>query len=257
MDVPLAHGNWPLIGAVGGAVVAAATSPARDDRAPTWTRCAPVRRRDAMRGIEAGFDMLELHCAHGYLLSAFISPLTNRRDRRVWRQRSRTACASRSRCSRRCARSGRPTSRCRCASRPTTGSATGHHAGRRGRDRAAPSRRPAPTSSTSRPARPRPRRRPVYGRMFQTPFADRIRNEAGIADHGGRQHLRDRPRQLDHRRRPRRPRARSPGRIWPTRPGRCTPRPRSATARRPGRRRICAGATSSCATAPAERLRRR
>jgi anthraniloyl-CoA monooxygenase len=32
------------------------------------------------RGVEAGFDWLELHCAHGYLLSAFISPLTNRRD---------------------------------------------------------------------------------------------------------------------------------------------------------------------------------
>jgi anthraniloyl-CoA monooxygenase len=28
---------------------------------------------------KAGFDWLELHCAHGYLLSTFISPLTNRR----------------------------------------------------------------------------------------------------------------------------------------------------------------------------------
>ena len=28
----------------------------------------------------AGFDWLELHCAHGYLLSAFISPLTNHRS---------------------------------------------------------------------------------------------------------------------------------------------------------------------------------
>jgi anthraniloyl-CoA monooxygenase len=34
----------------------------------------------ARRGIDAGFDWLEVHCAHGYLLSAFISPLTNRRD---------------------------------------------------------------------------------------------------------------------------------------------------------------------------------
>ena len=28
---------------------------------------------------EAGFDWLELHCAHGYFLSSFLSPLTNRR----------------------------------------------------------------------------------------------------------------------------------------------------------------------------------
>jgi anthraniloyl-CoA monooxygenase len=33
----------------------------------------------ARRGAEAGFDLLELHCAHGYLLSGFLSPLTNRR----------------------------------------------------------------------------------------------------------------------------------------------------------------------------------
>ncbi len=33
----------------------------------------------ARRGADAGFDLLELHCAHGYLLSAFLSPVTNRR----------------------------------------------------------------------------------------------------------------------------------------------------------------------------------
>ncbi len=33
----------------------------------------------ARRGERAGFDMIELHCAHGYLLSAFISPTQNKR----------------------------------------------------------------------------------------------------------------------------------------------------------------------------------
>ncbi len=33
----------------------------------------------ARRGAEAGFDLLELHCAHGYLLSGFLSPVTNHR----------------------------------------------------------------------------------------------------------------------------------------------------------------------------------
>ena len=47
--------------------------------------------------------------------------------------------------------------------------------------------------------------KPIYGRMYQTPFADRIRNEVGIADHRGRRDLRGRPRQQHHRRRPGRP----------------------------------------------------
>ena len=57
----------------------------------------------------------------------------------------------------------------------------GAHRRRRGRDRARCSPTPAATSSTCRPARPCPTPQPVYGRMFQTPFSDQIRNEAGIA----------------------------------------------------------------------------
>ena len=93
---------------------------------------------------EAGFDWLELHCAHGYLLSAFISPLTNQRTdeyggslaeplryplevfaamRAVWPAEQADVGAHLG------ARLG----------------ARRHHAGRRGRDRARCSRTPAPT----------------------------------------------------------------------------------------------------------------
>jgi anthraniloyl-CoA monooxygenase len=78
-DQPLASANWPLISA----------SPQQyldgiSDWSHAMTRADMDRVRDdfvrATRyAAEAGFDWLELHCAHGYLLSSFISPLTNQR----------------------------------------------------------------------------------------------------------------------------------------------------------------------------------
>ncbi len=123
---------------------------------------------------------LELHAAHGYLLSSFITPLTNKRtDEYGGSLENRMRYPLEVFQAVRAVVAGR-TSRSRCASRPTTGSAS----------RA--SRRPDAVEiaqmlrdgrrrhlSTSRPARPRSAAKPVYGRMFQTPFSDRIRNEAG------------------------------------------------------------------------------
>ena len=123
MDAPLAEDNWPVIGPSPVAWSPANQVPremTRDD----MDRVRDEFVRAAAMAARAGFDLLELHCAHGYLLSAFITPLTNRRTdayggslenrmryplevyhamRAVWPE-------------------GR--SRSRFASRPTTGSAT-------------------------------------------------------------------------------------------------------------------------------------
>ena len=69
---------------------------------------------------EAGFDMLELHMAHGYLLASFISPLTNRRKDEYGgsiENRMRFPLEVFEAC-RACGRKG---NRCRCASRRPTG----------------------------------------------------------------------------------------------------------------------------------------
>ncbi|MCU0680797.1 MAG: bifunctional salicylyl-CoA 5-hydroxylase/oxidoreductase [Polyangiaceae bacterium] len=79
MDEPLPEGGWPLLSAS-----AIAYAP-RNAVPRAMTRGDMDRVRDqfvasAQMGHEAGFDLLELHMAHGYLLASFLSPLTNRRD---------------------------------------------------------------------------------------------------------------------------------------------------------------------------------
>ncbi|MFF3695954.1 bifunctional salicylyl-CoA 5-hydroxylase/oxidoreductase [Streptomyces sp. NPDC002221] len=79
MDQPLDTGNWPL----------AAASPipylpgiSQVPHALDHAELTEIRGQftaAARRAADCGFDLLELHCAHGYLLSGFLSPLTNRR----------------------------------------------------------------------------------------------------------------------------------------------------------------------------------
>src|SRR6202012_4924736 len=79
-DHPLPSGNWPLW----------APSPlpylTDESQVPQELDLAQMDRiasdfvRAATLGADAGFDMLELHMAHGYLLASFLSPLTNVRD---------------------------------------------------------------------------------------------------------------------------------------------------------------------------------
>jgi anthraniloyl-CoA monooxygenase len=174
---PLAEGGWT--------VMAASALPWKPGmQVPReMTRADMERVRDefvraASMAIEAEFDMLELHCAHGYLLSGFITPLSNRRSdeyggslenrlrfplevframREVWPQ-------------------DRPMSvRISATDWVEEGIDGGaaveiakafHLAG-------------ADIIHVSA-GQTSPDARPVYGRMFQTPFSDRIRNETGI-----------------------------------------------------------------------------
>lgn len=80
MDLPLEEGNWPIHSASALPFRPESQVPIEIDRAE-MTRVRDQFVRAAGMADDAGFDMLELHMAHGYLLSSFISPLTNlRRD---------------------------------------------------------------------------------------------------------------------------------------------------------------------------------
>jgi anthraniloyl-CoA monooxygenase len=175
---PLEEGNWPLLSP------SAIPYTPKNQTPRAMTRADMDRVRDqfaaaARRGAEAGFDWLELHCAHGYLLSAFLSPLTNHRTddyggpvenrvryplevfdalRAVWPE-------------------DRPVSVRISAVDWMDGGNTVEDAvaiarafAERGADLIDVS-----TGQVS------PRQQPVYGRMWQTPFAERIRLETGMA----------------------------------------------------------------------------
>jgi anthraniloyl-CoA monooxygenase len=133
------------------------------------------------RADRAGFDMLELHCAHGYLLSAFITPLTNKRSdeyggslegrlrypievfkamRAVWPDEKPMSV-------RISATDWVEGEESVTADEAVEIARAFHNTGADMINVSA--------GQTSAKAKP------IYGRMFQTPFSDRIRNEAGIA----------------------------------------------------------------------------
>jgi anthraniloyl-CoA monooxygenase len=178
MDRPLDKGGWDVISASPIPYFPDSQVPREMDRA-AMERVKAEFVAAAKRGEACGFDMLELHCAHGYLLASFISPLTNQRVdeyggslenrlrypleifeamRSVWP-------------------SHKPMSVRISATDWAEGGITGDDAvaiartfAESGVDLVDVS-----TGQTVRDAQP------VYGRMFQTPFSDQVRNEARVA----------------------------------------------------------------------------
>ena len=78
MDRPLEEGGWDVVSASPLPYFPDSQVPKELDRA-AMDRIKAEFVQAVQRGERCGFDMLELHCAHGYLLASFISPLTNRR----------------------------------------------------------------------------------------------------------------------------------------------------------------------------------
>ncbi|MGH7706880.1 MAG: bifunctional salicylyl-CoA 5-hydroxylase/oxidoreductase, partial [Vulcanimicrobiaceae bacterium] len=178
MDEPLREGNWPLVGPS-----EIPWSPHHQvPRAMTQADMDRIKAefvRAAAMGSAAGFDLLELHCAHGYLLSSFITPLSNQRTDRYG-----GSLANRLRfpldvfaAMRTVWPEHRPMSVRISATDWVDDGITGEDAVEIARSfhEAGADLIDVSAGQTSRLARP------VYGRMFQTPFSDQIRNELGIA----------------------------------------------------------------------------
>jgi anthraniloyl-CoA monooxygenase len=179
MDHPLDAGNWPVVSASPLPYYEGVSQvPLELDR-KGMDKIVKDFEKSTRYANEAGFDMLELHMAHGYLLASFISPLTNRRQDsyggsienrmrfplEVWR-----AC-----------RSIFPESKPMSVRISATDWAPG---GLSGEDLIALARMLKEAGcdlidcSTGQTV---PQQKPVYGRMYQASFADWVRNEVGIA----------------------------------------------------------------------------
>lgn len=178
IDEPLPEGNWPLI-------AASAVPYGPHNQVPHPMTRADMDRvladfvRATIWAEECGFDWLELHCAHGYLLSSFICPLTNRRTDEYGgslENRCRYPLEV-FRAMRAVWPAHKPMSVRISAHDWAPGGNTPDDAVRIARlfKEAGADLMDVSSGQTTREARP------VYGRMYQTPFADRIRNEVGIA----------------------------------------------------------------------------
>jgi anthraniloyl-CoA monooxygenase len=176
IDEPLPEGGWDLVGP-SPIPYSPANAVPRELTAPELAEVREQFVAAARAAARAGFDVLELHCAHGYLLSSFLSPLANTRSDRYGgdlngRLRFPLEVFD-------AARAAWP------AARPMTVriSATDWHEGGIDVDDAVTIARAFAEHGAAgidvSTGQVVAAERPAYGRSYQTPFADRIRNGVG------------------------------------------------------------------------------
>jgi anthraniloyl-CoA monooxygenase len=176
-DEPLPAGNWPLIAPSPIPYRPHNQTPREMTRGDMDQVGADFVRATAMAA-DAGFDLLELHLAHGYLLGSFISPLTNRRTDEYGgslanRMRYPLEIVTRVRAK---WPQARPLSVRISAVDWAPGGMEAHDAVEVARMVVAAGADIVDVSA----GQTVPEAKPVYGRQFQTPFSDRIRHEARV-----------------------------------------------------------------------------
>ena len=178
IDLPLDSGNWDLVSASALPWSKRNAMPREITKAEMDQVKAEFVASTEM-AVRAGFDMIELHAAHGYLVSSFISPTSNQRkdeyggsleNRMRWPLEVFAAMRA-------VVPEGTPMS-VRISANDWVGDAgvTPSEAVEIARMFTAAGADLIDVSAGQTTIEARP----VYGRMFQTPFSDRIRNEAGI-----------------------------------------------------------------------------
>jgi anthraniloyl-CoA monooxygenase len=179
MDYPLEQGNWPLVSASPIPYYEGISQVPHELSAAEMEKVVKDFEKSTRYADQAGFDMLEIHMAHGYLLASFISPLTNQRkdgyggsieNRMRFPLQVFVAC-----------RKIWPEEKPMSARISATDWAPG---GLSGEDLIALTRMLKEAGcdlidcSTGQTV---PTQKPVYGRMYQASYSDWVRNEVGIA----------------------------------------------------------------------------
>ncbi len=178
IDKPVASGGWELISASPQQYLAGISQTSKAMTREDMDRVKADFVRATNAGAEAGFDWLELHAAHGYLISSFISPLTNQRtDEYGGSLENRLRYPLEVFNAVRAAwPTGKPISVRISAHDWVEGGITPKDAVEIARAFKAAGADVIDCSS----GQVSKEEKPVYGRMFQTPFSDQIRNEVGI-----------------------------------------------------------------------------